>query len=333
MTLIDETHLDTVVLLRLMVAPNAKRLSRSDVLRSLSPIVRGCIDAGAAKDTLIQSLERLEQAGLREKGRMSPTPDGERRALSLLGIERSAFPKTWGEVKALLVPFALGLPQSSDSRERVRSADALRSEIVRTRLGLTGGSKMTFASALNHWAARELGLDGKAFTLSNIRAHVLGRAIGLASSRSAKQLPGIVVAKLANARNSSATELREALLRDWLLGTHAQAAPESLERDAPLPLDRFAAIVRGLARDERSARFGRDKVFISSLWERAREVAELQTLDEASFKARLIDAHRDGLLRLSRADLTSAMSPSMVRDSEVPYLNAVFHFVNDEVSP
>ncbi len=53
-------------------------------------------------------------------------------------------------------------------------------------------------------------------------------------------------------------------------------------------------------------------------------------MSEDEFKAKLVEAHRSGLLRLSRADLTPAMAPEVVADSEVPYLNAVFHFVDLE---
>lgn len=45
------------------------------------------------------------------------------------------------------------------------------------------------------------------------------------------------------------------------------------------------------------------------------------------FKARLVEANRDGLLTLSRADLVEVMDPARVTESETHYLNATFHFV------
>jgi hypothetical protein len=99
-------------------------------------------------------------------------------------------------------------------------------------------------------------------------------------------------------------------------------------------LEELAARVREFVREPAAARFGRDKVFIAWLVERTQTVPELRALGEAVFKERLVAAHRAGLLSLSRADLTSAMSPDLVSRSAVTYMNAVFHFVNlDEVSP
>ena len=46
-----------------------------------------------------------------------------------------------------------------------------------------------------------------------------------------------------------------------------------------------------------------------------------------AFKQRLVEANSKGLLRLSRADLVSAMDPELVAESETRYLNARFHFV------
>lgn len=331
---IDEEHLDTLILVRLLAASGRKSLSRSDVLRAVLPILRGSMDPAAANEVTLSSLERLERKGLREPGRMKPTLEGERHALTALGVERAAVPRTWREAKGLLLPLALGMPGGRDSRARIRDADALRAEVVRKRLRLQGTAKLTFAAALNQWAGRELGLDGKPFTLARIRAHVLGRAIGLDAPRTSDQVAAIAVAKFANARNSSANELRDALVRGWLRsGGAVDEATTAKPTESTPALEEFAGVVRALAHAETGARFGRDKVFIASLWHRARMTPELQSLDEGTFKAMLVDAHRAGLLHLSRADLTSAMSPTMVRDSEVSYLNAVFHFVNDEASP
>ena len=40
-----------------------------------------------------------------------------------------------------------------------------------------------------------------------------------------------------------------------------------------------------------------------------------------------MEAHRQGELRLARADLVAAMDPELVARSEIGYLNATFHFV------
>ena len=50
-------------------------------------------------------------------------------------------------------------------------------------------------------------------------------------------------------------------------------------------------------------------------------------LDLPAFKQRLVEANQAGLLTLSRADLVQVMDPADVRDSEIQYLNATFHFL------
>lgn len=72
--------------------------------------------------------------------------------------------------------------------------------------------------------------------------------------------------------------------------------------------------------------FGDDKFFISSVYEEGGFDDEM-TLNE--FKKKLLVAHREGLVVLSRADLTSAMDPALVRASEInDPLGAEYHFIN-----
>ncbi len=63
-------------------------------------------------------------------------------------------------------------------------------------------------------------------------------------------------------------------------------------------------------------RFGTSKVFIAALGE-SRVTKNL-----------LVEAHRAGLLTLSRADLIPAMSQELVAASEATYLNACWHFID-----
>jgi hypothetical protein len=66
-------------------------------------------------------------------------------------------------------------------------------------------------------------------------------------------------------------------------------------------------------------RFGRSKVFIAAL-EPSRATKRL-----------LVDAHRAGYVRLSRADLTQAMPRDLIEESETTYMNATWHLI--EVEP
>ena len=50
-------------------------------------------------------------------------------------------------------------------------------------------------------------------------------------------------------------------------------------------------------------------------------------MDLPSFKRQLLDANRARLVKLSRADLVQLMEPEDVKESEISYLNAEFHFL------
>src|SRR5262249_50285079 len=70
----------------------------------------------------------------------------------------------------------------------------------------------------------------------------------------------------------------------------------------------FARRVRAAAGASPSGRFGDNKVFISHVHAALADPA----LDLPAFKARLLDAHRQGLVTLTRADLVEAMDPADV---------------------
>lgn len=74
-------------------------------------------------------------------------------------------------------------------------------------------------------------------------------------------------------------------------------------------------------------RFGARKVFIGDAWRAYRKRGGSMGLSQ--FKGWLVRANRQGRLALHRADLVGAMDPRKVRESEVSYLNATFHFIED----
>jgi hypothetical protein len=89
----------------------------------------------------------------------------------------------------------------------------------------------------------------------------------------------------------------------------------------------FAAAVRDAARLPSVARFHEDRAFIGSVWEQMRSRGLLGPMSLDEFKVRLIAAYRDGLLRITRAELIAAMDPVEVERSEARYQDATFHFV------
>ena len=94
------------------------------------------------------------------------------------------------------------------------------------------------------------------------------------------------------------------------------------------PLADFAASVHATCRKIGSSsleRFGARKVFVAAIAD-ALGVTGGQ-IDR--FKQRLLEANRERLLDLARADLVAAMNPVAVAASEISDLGATFHFVVD----
>ena len=85
--------------------------------------------------------------------------------------------------------------------------------------------------------------------------------------------------------------------------------------------------MKSAARVCTTGRFGDSKVFIAHVWKSLQSDPAFGTMDVAAFRKRLAEANNARLLDLSRADLVQAMDPDDVRQSEVHYLNATFHFV------
>jgi len=67
-------------------------------------------------------------------------------------------------------------------------------------------------------------------------------------------------------------------------------------------------------------------VFISHVFQRLADEGAVAG-DTESFKARLVSAHVNGLLSLSRADMVEMMKPEDVDASATRYSGATFHFV------
>jgi CheY-like chemotaxis protein len=76
-------------------------------------------------------------------------------------------------------------------------------------------------------------------------------------------------------------------------------------------------------------RFGDRKVFISAIWRRLSADPRFRGMALAQFKRHLIDAHRQSMLVMARADLVAAMDHDEVMGSETDAGGATFHVVID----
>ena len=181
--------------------------------------------------------------------------------------------------------------------------------------------------------AAGLTADGRSMDIPSAVARC--KATGRAEVSIAGDAPGSVYAQLA-------TVLAEVGV---IVTPHrnGRSIPQPARRHrqaARVDLSDFAATVAELAHEIDAdptpeglarGRFGDRKVFIAAIRRglRGTRYGRLprETLDEL-----LIESMRQRLLQLARADLVAAMDPAEVRDSEIRYLNASFHFVIAEPS-
>ncbi len=182
------------------------------------------------------------------------------------------------------------------------------------------GTGPTLANVLDALACKELNFPDLT-DLKEVKAAVLSRLAGSAErlplDELATQLPRVV---LGTPRGGLAA-FRQVALAEWA-GRRAQA-----EAPAEFDLTAFANTVQAAARDCPTGWFGNNKVFISHLWRHLHGEPAFAKLDLPAFKQRLVEANREGLLTLSRADLVQLMDLTDVAESETTYENAVFHFV------
>ncbi len=268
-------------------------------------------------------IDELVCGGLLTNKPMGLTDAGRAEALAFLGLKSLPPRANWRSIQAkYLLAKALGLP--TESRQRIKDAKKLAAEVLKRHYGLPARVQ-SLTQALDALASKliyeQLGLDGD-WNLKAVQAAVLGQLfeppVRLDLRKLADQLPKHIV----GARSGGMKGLREAILLRWV---------ESSIRGAGAPvefdLSAFARTVQAVARHSPTGWFGDNKVFISHVWRQLQKEPGFPRLALADFKHRLGEANNAGLLRLSRADLVQAMNPDDVRESETPYLNAVFHFI------
>lgn len=303
----EERVLD-LVRLRLLVRGRLRGAALADSLR---PYVD---DGSPWRERWEALLDRLESGGELERETLALTPKGVERALGAIGL-RSLPPRARFQslVQAYLVPRALGVSDER-ARKRVAKADGLRAAILAGESGATPTLQQAVDALV--WKALGFPADG-ALTVNKLRERVLSRELGDGRAIPLERAKRLAAAKAAGARRTDSAALAEAVVRRWV-GS----------RDASHDLASFSRAVLEAARDRSTKRFTDEKAFIESVWERVRD--ERGAPDLPSFKAQLLEAHRRGLLVLSRADLTQLIDPRELAASEITVDGAAFHFVRTD---
>lgn len=259
------------------------------------------------------------------------TERGRERLQHALRLNVPPAAKTWQVFKRKYLP-RLVLPSSNAGH--FDPAMALLAEQLQSPSALPKSP----ATLVNAWLSRTLGVRSAKMTLDGLRAALLARELGVPVRPTLEQVTRLGAAKLAGAAKGTSDDLVRALTARWLSGEQPitsirvdPAAPlaAAARKNSSEPTVNYALVkkVRAAVKAPSARRFGEDKVFISSVWDLLHSDPEVSVLGEAGFKRALVEAHRDGALVLSRADLVAAMDPADVAASETRHLNATYHFI------
>ncbi len=327
----ERMRIEELVLARLLV-PSKKPPAPSVVAKAVAPIVGRHLGPPEWKELFEDIVNGLRKSSQVEPKAMLLTPSGEKRIIAALGIKHRSEAKDWAGLKRThLAALALGFGR--DERRGLFVKDGVRTALLRARLGLSRTTDATLARTVDQWIARKIGLRPRdKVTASVLKAYLLAQELGLASVPKLTQVVEIAIAYEARASSGKANEVMDAILASWVRPNaptdHGLTAAEpTTSAGAPVELERLVQCALDAARRPDVRRFGNDKVFIGSVWEKLAADPIVGRLGLERFKEALVDAHRKNLLRLSRADLVSAMDPRDVSASETSYLNSTFHFI------
>lgn len=317
--------LDLLILARML-----KSCSAASACKDVGRLAAAHLGPGEWTALFDTHWKRLVEAGLigfpprKKRGQTFVLTDaGRQRALAFLGVADVAANVTWPKLQSdYLFPLAMNLEPGSSEAARLRTSAPLSLAILSREKNIPPRAGATAKSALATVAWKLIGVETEAaFSAENVIQH-------FALKRTPKKMTGqqVVTALAAVAVGSSKTgaaDLRAAAVRKWLVSTPVKATPAPND-----DLEEFACgVIEAARRCPAAARFGENKVFISHVWRQLDGDPAASGAGFDQFKRRLVQANREGLLHLSRADLVEAMNPIDVRESATMNDNATFHFV------
>ncbi len=328
------------LILTRLLDPGDSGLTPINVRKDLSPLVQHRIlgeEWIGLFETCWTSLFNdglIENTKAKRSVRAVLTAKGREAALAFLGVNEIPEKTVWGRLKNVyLVSLSLGLRLDNEKqKDRLAKVDGLRAAILQKKRALKVPEFPTLKQAFDAllWRALDVETDAP-FHLNAVKEHLLNPLVNTPRRQTLEQLAKLLPSQEIGARRSDKSELQMAALRSLVDGIET-AAPKNRTVDesqsnATFDLSAFAENVILTARNCQTGWFGTQKIFISHVWWLFREMHRNYNLDKESFQSRLVEAHQNGLLTLSRADLVEAMDPGDVAASETRHLNACYHFI------
>jgi hypothetical protein len=298
-------RIDQLVLVWLMV-PRTKS-SASGFYDQLKPVADGKDDRKRLAD---ESIARLQERGLIEPGsKLHLTEAGRRSAAEILGFPRvPEGPKALEWAKKVLLLRGMDVAPTNAAIETAGTANVLAARILSHHHKLDRKIAQVASDPKKHKQVA-----------SKVVAALARRALGLEETLASLKLNDAFAAVFL--MGHSPTEREE----DHANGHSEPASGTVSRRLEDCDINEFAHQVTEAARASRDGRW-HGAVFISHVWNTLRARGDVGiTFDQ--FKRRLIEAHQDKLIELSRADLVDAMPAADVSASETVHSGARFHFV------
>jgi hypothetical protein len=345
----EQSAIGALLLSRLLLATD-KGETPAKIQRDIEPVVQHRCSRADLNAEIQRVLSLLEARGLvttlRGKTKKSVpkvflTAEGRREALTFLRIDALKPKTTWSTLKKIYLPAqALGLSASTDvSVKAIASDPGFKAIMLKRQFQLPAAELPKLDDVLDALAWKLIGFEpaGRKFTLKAVKSALFNRALGDGTTADFKKAASQLLARRLGARRDDSKELRDAVMRGWVdhqlqaqsssgETLEVRAAPATAQ-DAELDLVEFAAHVKAAASACTTGRYGSNKVFIAHVWAAIRSSPLYHNMSLSEFKERLAQANNARLLDLSRADLVQAMNADDVRQSEVQYLSATFHFV------
>jgi hypothetical protein len=270
------------------------------------------------------------------------TSGGRRQALAFLRINELRPKTTWAMLRKVHLPAqVLGVPPSTDASIKAIASDpGFQAILLKKQFRLPASELPKLDDVIDALAWKLIGFEQhskRKFTIKAVKTALLNRELNDGHTTDFKKAASQLLAKRLGTRRDDSKELRDALVRGWIdehvnTGSDDSPTPESLTASTTaspdeLDLPAFAARVKAAAASCPTGRYGHNKVFIAHVWASVQSDPFFQNMSLSTFKDCLAQANNARLLDLSRADLVQAMNADDVRQSEVRYLSATFHFV------
>jgi hypothetical protein len=352
------TDVELAVLARLSRPPKDRQVTDSELAKAIIKLS----DEGTPPPTLQELQAMLDglcarsfatlavPAKGRSKRRWCLTQRGATLLQHLLGME--SLP-TWSQIYQVYLPaLELGLEITTERIRKPLRITEIRAAIVSTRLKIP--HELPNLGIMEALILDELQMSPGPVTLASICSHLLirrSRRNGINISQ-AFRLEGAKKAKknkkainLDNLIPTSAMDLLAvpkdvavaALARRGLSKLRSAQLNSERSGDTPPPISELqagdpvlTAIHEAIPHIGKDGRHGPEKVFVSALWHRVEHDHRLNDLSYERFKRWLVDANRERLLDLASADVTGAMNPRLVAESEIRDFGTTFHFVLDQ---